>query len=471
MVTAIDSDSQDDASVRYVAVGDVVAGRYLVESVLGVNASGFVVSARDIDLDQRVALRFLNKELANDPDVADRFVRDVRATIALRSQHVARVHDVGMHEGAPFVIMEHLRGRDLSAVLLGEGRLRVDDAVGHVLHACEGLAAAHVLGIVHRHVRPENLYLEEKNVPCVKVLDLGMSRPRSTSAPGYMSPEQVRSSAAADERSDVWSLGAVLYELLTGTPAFTGVTVTEVCAAVLESTPTCVAQLRTTVPRGLSDVVARAIANDRRERFANMAELASALLPFARRDARTAAERWCLAQPASLASPSTVAMPSAHVFSSAPTSWAHGPSGEILPPPHALVKLESPRTPRRYGAVRGAVAGAALMMIFASITVVTGSAKRAGAKAPQRDTTIAAPTTPPPQPQPQVIAPPAIAPAHDAQPTSAMAWRAVKAPRVVVSALTIPARKTFVATPASTRSSAVTPPPPSTKPRRVDLGY
>lgn len=296
----------DDLEGRYVSVGDVVAGKYLVERVLGAGGMAFVLSARHLELDEQFALKFLNRNLLSERPIVERFKREARAACKIRSEHVARVHDVGSHEGNPFIVMEHLSGRDLATVLEDEGPLRLDDAMEFTIQTCEALAAAHALGIVHRDIKPENLFLVERDgVRKVKLLDFGISKialtggeassrltgQLSLGTPFYMSPEQIRSSASADAQSDLWSLAAVLYELLAGVQAFPGSTVTEVCAAVLESTPTPLSEFRGDVPPELMQVLSKALEKDRARRYTNVGELAMALVPFAPLHTQIAAER------------------------------------------------------------------------------------------------------------------------------------------------------------------------------------
>ena len=403
---------EETMGMRYVAVGDVVAGKYLVESVLGSGGMAFVLSARHIELDEQFALKFLSRELVSDPVVVERFMREARAACRIRSEHVARAYDVGTHDGAPFMVMEHLRGRDLSAALEA-GPLAVHDAVEYTLQACEALAAAHAIGVIHRDIKPENLFLvagRQRGTRCVKLLDFGISKVALTGAaeatrltgylsigtPSYMSPEQIRSSASADAQSDVWSLGVVLYELLTGTPPFAGETVTEVCAAVLEDAPCLVDVLRPEVPRELADVVARAMEKDRTRRYASMAELASALAAFASPHAQAEVERWSLTPVVRAVGNELLPPPSAPIaFALAPRPTSEGSS---LPPSARDVQR---RAERSHGVL--AFFGAVVMMAvvgggawYASDGVATGSPVRAhastnDARAPRvaRETTCA----------------------------------------------------------------------------------
>jgi len=277
------------------AIGAVLGGKYVVERVLGRGGMGVVVAARHRALDQRVAIKCLLPEALGAPHVVERFAREARAAAKIQGEHVARVLDVGeFDDGMPFIVMEHLQGHDLAVELVQRGALPADEAVRHVLETCEAVAQAHALRMVHRDLKPSNLFLAEQpgRRPIVKVLDFGISKiidPTSQQitqttnvlgTPLYMSPEQLISSKNVDERSDIWSLGVILYELVAGAPPFTGDTVPEVVAKIMRTTVEPLARVRPDLPPGLDDVVARCLRADVAERFANVAQLAEALLPF-----------------------------------------------------------------------------------------------------------------------------------------------------------------------------------------------
>src|SRR5882757_1638147 len=232
------------------AVGDVLAGKYRVEKILGIGGMGMVVAATHLELDQRVALKFMLPSAAEQPETAARFLREARAAGRLNSDHVCRMVDLGRFDsGAPYIVMEYLQGESLAAMLRRHGPLRVSDAVDFILQAVEGLAEAHAHGIVHRDLKPDNLFLHKRNDggTIVKVLDFGISKVSVTGvstktgdimgSPAYMAPEQMESTRGVDHRADVWSLGVVLYQLVVGKAPFTGDTLPLLCLHVVNDAP------------------------------------------------------------------------------------------------------------------------------------------------------------------------------------------------------------------------------------------
>jgi serine/threonine-protein kinase len=289
--------------------GDILAGKYRVERVLGAGGMGVVVAAHHIQLDEKVALKFLRPEALDNPEAVARFAREARAAVKIKSEHVARVSDVGtLPNGSPYMVMEYLEGGDLAAWIKQRGALPVELAVEFVLQACVAVADAHALGIVHRDLKPANLFCVRRSDGqlTIKVLDFGISKmndatglaPASvtrTSAlmgsPLYMSPEQMRSSRDVDALTDIWALGIILFELLTGRPAFLGESVTELAIKVAGEPAPSIQSLRADVPPALGAAIARCLEKDRRRRFPNVAELAVALLPFGPKRARASVER------------------------------------------------------------------------------------------------------------------------------------------------------------------------------------
>jgi len=292
------------------AVGQVLSGRFRVEHVIGVGSMGVVLAARHLELDERVAIKFIRAEMQKVPGVLSRFAREAKAAVSIKSEHVAQVFDVGTAEGiGPYIVMEYLEGRDLGAVLELEGRLPIRRAVHYVMQACEALAVAHSTGITHRDIKPENLFLTRQgDLELIKLLDFGISKAALTGTvfgdelsgveaqcllgtPLYMSPEQIRATAEVDHRTDVWSLGAVLYELITAHSAFVADSVHQVWTRILETAPTPLCVHCPEAPASLQAVIDRCLEKDPTQRYQNVAELAIALLPFAPSRARLYAQR------------------------------------------------------------------------------------------------------------------------------------------------------------------------------------
>jgi serine/threonine-protein kinase len=294
---------------RPIEIGETLAGKYFVEEVIGEGGAGVVVAAQHLELDERVAIKFLRRDVMHDPDIVARFAHEAKAAAAIKCEYVARVFDVGMTpSGAPYFVMEHLEGHDLAVELLHRGALPVKDAVECAMQVCEALAVAHAKGIIHRDIKPENLFLVDRGdaIPAIKVLDFGVAKAsifgsslpeldktRVLGTPLYMSPEQIRSTEDVDERTDVWSLGMVLYELLTGAPGIVSDSLSEVCRIIVDEPLPPLSERRADLPPGLVTVVERCLEKERDKRFPNVAELSLALLPFAPKRARLCAERAC----------------------------------------------------------------------------------------------------------------------------------------------------------------------------------
>jgi serine/threonine-protein kinase len=288
--------------------GQVLAGRYRVDAILGVGGMGVVVAATHVHLDDRVALKLPLPATLREPRAVARFIEEARAAARIKSDHVARVMDVGtLENGAPYIVMEVLEGVDLADLLHREGRLEVRLAVDLVLQVCEALAHVHALGMVHRDVKPSNLFCVERpdHRPFVKLLDFGISTlpegedgepatPPERSvvgSPHYMSPEQLRSPTRVDHRTDIWSLGVVLHELLAGRTPFDGESIAKLVRAVEAGDRMPLAVLRADLPPALDAVVATCLQTDRERRFASVGEVAAALVDFASEDGKSAVER------------------------------------------------------------------------------------------------------------------------------------------------------------------------------------
>lgn len=280
--------------------GELVDGRYRIDEYLGGGGMATVYRATHLALAQPVAIKTVAPSVRMLPGIEGRFLREARAATRLKGEHVVRVFDVGtMADGTPFMVMELLEGDDLGALLAAGTAVSIERACDFVLETCEALAEVHGLGIVHRDIKPANLFLTRgpDGRSSIKLIDFGVSHvdtPLSPSqaavltrpemivgSPQYMSPEQMQAASKADARSDLWSLGAVLYELLTGEPPYGNDGFWSVCLAAAHGPPPAPSTRRRGVPAGLDAVVLRCLRFEPEDRFADAAELAVALAPFA----------------------------------------------------------------------------------------------------------------------------------------------------------------------------------------------
>ncbi len=265
--------------------------KYIVERLLGEGGMGLVFLAHHRDLDQPVAIKVVRKELAAREDIVERMLREARTAARLRSEHVARVLDAGrVASGSPYIVLEYLDGCDLEVLLFKDGSVTGERAVDYILQACEGIAEAHSHGIVHRDLKPENLFLTTRadGTPIIKVLDFGISKsldgPSNTSpsmvvgSPDYMAPEQIRGEASCGVGADIWSLGTVLYELVTGERPFAAENIQRTYAKILHAEPLS-PELRALVPPPLAAAIMRCLRKDARDRFVSIADFAAAIAP------------------------------------------------------------------------------------------------------------------------------------------------------------------------------------------------
>jgi serine/threonine-protein kinase len=286
---------------RVPSVGETLVGKYVVEGVIGQGGMGIVLAARHVQLGSTVAIKLISPNDTRQAGAVERLFREAKLAAALRSEHVVRVYDVGtLDTGAPFLVMEYLLGQDLASLVQGRGPLPVGEAAELVHQACDAIAEAHAAGIVHRDLKPSNLFVTQRRdgTPVVKVLDFGISKlvkhdfmqpstltnTRSVmGSPHYMSPEQLRDTRGVDFRTDIWALGVIFHELLTGEPTFPGETLPAVCAAIVADAPKPLAQCRDDVPASLEVIIRRCLEKLPDDRFASVDALASAIDPYRRR--------------------------------------------------------------------------------------------------------------------------------------------------------------------------------------------
>lgn len=278
--------------------GTILLEKYRVERVLGKGGMGVVVAVRHVQLGELFALKVLLPESRDQPEALERFLLEARAAAKLKSEHVARVHDVGkLPDGTPYMLMEHLEGQDLSDLLASRKKLSVGEAALYVYQACQAVAKAHANGIVHRDLKPSNLFLTRNSngSPCVKVLDFGIVKeldPQNRvgknltktgtflGSPLYMPPEQMADIKLTDTRGDVWALGVILYEFLTGDAPFAAEAVTSVITKVLLTHPPPPSRVVAGIPPEFDAIVMRCLEKQPDLRYATAHELMVELEPF-----------------------------------------------------------------------------------------------------------------------------------------------------------------------------------------------
>lgn len=289
-----------------VRVGDLLAQKYRVERVHKRGALGVTVEAHHTQLGQRVAIRLLVADPKAYPEAVARFVRGARLAVQHQNEHTARITDVGsLESGSPYIVAEFLSGSDLQRVLRVREWLAVPEAVDYALQACEGLADAHAHDIVHRNLKPTNLFITRRGgMRRLVVLDFGVSEDPLTDAAinlggvsgagkslAYLAPEQIRDPSSVDARADIWALGAILHEMLTGAVLYQAASTPGLLAMIAADPPLPVSHVRPEIPAELESIVLRCLAKDQEERFANVAELASALKPFSTAEGHDSVER------------------------------------------------------------------------------------------------------------------------------------------------------------------------------------
>ena len=412
----------NDAPVK---PGDLLAGKYRVEKVLGSGAMGVVVAATHVQLDRRVAVKLM-KRGGGSREEEDRFAREARAAGRLQSQHVAKVLDFGaLESGEPYIVMEYLDGQDVAATLQQHGVMEVGEAVTFILQACDALAEAHALGIVHRDIKPANLFLTRSidGSPCLKLVDFGVAKMRdgglsltgsaaSLGSPLYMAPEVMNGKAKlVDGRADIWSLGVTFYQMLAGTTPFARETIEQLLKAVFFDPPPPIAQYRPGVPAGLGAVIEQALEKQLDRRFANVASLAAALAPYAPPNALPYVERIAKVQRVDVAParPTDLLPPEPKASPWGASGWKEE-AATVAP---SLTAAEAPAGKARLLAIAALVLGA-VAAGSAGLYVAFGSRGAITVTPPAPTLSAPVPTSPPLQlsaeiPSPSVTpAPPSV---------------------------------------------------------------
>jgi hypothetical protein len=431
--SALDTMSPVHPKAEATLAPDTRFGRYRVVRCIGVGGMGAVYEAVHDDLEKRVALKTLHPSMAREPEARARFLREGRAASRIRHPNVVEVFDVGQHDDTLFLVMEHLAGEDLAALLGREGPLAVERLVDLLLPVVAAVATAHEEGVVHRDLKPENIFLAQTRNGAVqpKVLDFGISKltgvpnaQRITGAssmigtPLYMSPEQTQG-AAVDGRTDQYALGVILYECATGRVPYDAPELYPLMHAIVLGEHASPRSLRADLPADFEAVIERAMARDADRRYESMHALGRALLPFASRTNRGLWRDVFGAAPTPLQQPAFVAPPTPVPARAAST---------LLPRVREVCEVTS--TLRKTSRVPAITLGVLAAGLVAAAALLPSRAPAPGAGARPRIAAAPAPVVAP-APAPVVVAAPApvVAPVVVAAPAPVVTVR----PRVATA--------------------------------------
>lgn len=304
--------------------GTILLDKYCVERVLGRGGMGFVVAVRHTSLNELFAMKLLRADLQSKAEAHERFLREARALARLRGEHAVRVQDVGtLPDGSPYMLMEHLQGKDLKQVVEERGPLPVEDVALYMMQACEAIAEAHEQGIIHRDLKPANLFLTTRpnGTPCVKVLDFGISKDTIAASPdltrtnafigspAYVSPERLANNRIANAQSDIWAIGIVLYELLDGRVPFRAKIITDLVAKILTTPHVPLNERRPGIPDEFEAIVQRCLEKRPERRYSSVRDIIYDLEPFATTQQRSKTNRQADAAPAFPKVEKTVVLP------------------------------------------------------------------------------------------------------------------------------------------------------------------
>jgi serine/threonine protein kinase len=445
-------------------IGAVLDGRFEVLRLLGRGAMGIVLEAKHLGLRQKVALKVLRPDVASSPAVVARFVREAHAAARLKSEHVVRIMDVGkLASGVPYIVMERLEGTDLARRLLERRRLGFEEVTDYLFQALEALAEAHRAGVIHRDLKPANLFVARLpgHAHCLKVLDFGISKLSTLGAttetelttvrtvlgsPLYMSPEQLEDARNVEPASDIWSLGVIAYELLTGSPPYQADTMPELLEAARSGERAPLAAQCPELPAELAQVIERCLEPDLDRRFASAKALTVALAPWANTPERMVSIERIL-----------------HARSSQPARPSDSRSPEVRTAGHKAPSERQRREPERNTNARSRAPLLAAGVLLAGVCTLAWLATRSGREAKPSPTAASSDMAPLTRsPTPAAVSPLATSPVpSQAAPAATMAGAPVaerpapvETARKVTSSPQVPTRSRHAPVPATTTAKA-----------------
>ena len=477
----LDDAERDRAREREALVGQVVANKYTITRLIGRGGMGSIYEAEHLGIGKKVALKFIDREWAKDELVASRFAREARAANAIESEHVVTVFDAGTENQRPYLVMELLRGEDLGSRLRRLGRIPVADALHVTAQILRGLTRAHEAGIVHRDLKPDNVFLVDRGDDdlFVKIVDFGISKiaPRMSGTaplaltqrgivlgtPLYMSPEQAQALGDVDGRADLFSVGALLFECISGRPPHTGETYEQIIVSIcIQDAPDLRAVAPTTPPE-VAAFVARALMRDRALRFQSATEMLTALRAIAPDD--------LAARPMT---PTNATAPleggRAPLVSGGPptdVSWtgASTASADEVPAPRSEARKKRPRATLAITALLATIAGTTLTLWIVSATTRPPGGDAAALSARPRAASATTAATTASSASSRALAVPTAAPSGTAStptPSAAATTSAKPAQGPPAGALPTPTPTRGAATPPATAATPVAPSPKST---------
>jgi serine/threonine-protein kinase len=390
-------------------------GRYRIERRIGSGGMGAVYEATHTGLGKRVAIKALLPEMASEPEIQVRFLREGESAARIQHPHVVDIYDVGTQDDITYLVMEYLDGKDLAAVLRKKGSLSIQEATDIMLPVSAALMTAHEKGVIHRDLKPANIFLADgpHGQLTPKVLDFGISKLKTNSpseeltttgallgTPFYMSPEQAAGSKSLDARSDQYSLGVILYQCVTGKKPFEADSMYKILHRIVQGEFEPPRNVRPELPPEFERVLLTMMATKAERRFPTLNEVGKALLPFASGPVRARWEPIFGAQLASADLPSTYKQPA--------VAFAE-PIGGITHANHASTLRQDTRA----RPAKALIAAGVAMLVIAAAVIAMITHER---PAPIQIETLAAPELAPPPQEPAPPPPPAVEPTEAAPP-------------------------------------------------------